>query len=129
MKQKIILSIVVILLLILAVFCWRFFTQIDLYNTGVSDREYIEIAKQTIEVQEFLDKYPKAKAYVDRSGSLAVDFRLDKYQKNGILLKYLRLRIFIDPQNNRPAKRFIDCSGTVIKNNLLEYLQRERCFE
>jgi len=128
MKQKIILSIVV-LLLILAVFCWRFFTQINLYNTGVSDREYIEIAKQTIEVQEFLDKYPKAKTYVDRSGSLAVDFRLDKYQKNGTLLKYLRLRIFIDPQNNRSAKRFIDCSGTVIKNNLLEYLQRERCFE
>jgi len=101
----------------------------DLYNTGVSDGEYIEIAKQTIEVQEFLDKYPKAKAYVDRSGSLAVDFRLDKYQKNEILLKYLRLRIFIDPQNNRPTKRFIDCSGTVIKNDLLEYLQKERCFE
>ena len=103
---------------------------INLYVTGISDEEYIRIAGQTIEVQKFLKKYPSATAYVDRSGALAVDFRIDKYIGLGTNGNYLRLRIFINPRNNRPMTlKFIDCSGKLIRNNLLEYLQTEKCLE
>jgi len=95
------------------------------YDTGISDEEYIEITSQTLEAQKFLEKYPNATIYVDRSGALAVDYRVDNNMKN----RYLRLRIFIDWRTNQPSGKFIDCSGTYIRKNLLEYLETERCFE
>lgn len=101
------------------------------YDTGISDEEYIAIAGQTAEAQKFLEKYPDATILVDRSGALAVDYRLDKLVKNDTTLvsKYLRLRIFIDWRTNQPSERFIDCSGTYITKNLLEYLETEKCFD
>jgi len=95
------------------------------YDTGISDEEYIEITSQTLEAQKFLEKYPNATIYVDRSGALAVDYRVDNNMKN----RYLRLRIFIDWRTNQPSRKFIDCSGTYIRKNLLEYLETEKCFE
>ena len=89
------------------------------YDTGISDEEYIEITSQTLEAQKFLEKYPNATIYVDRSGALAVDYRMHA----------LRLRIFIDWRTNQPSDKFIDCSGTYIRKNLLEYLETEKCFE
>jgi len=95
------------------------------YDTGISDEEYIEIASQTLEAQKFLEKYPNATIYVDRSGRLAVDYRVTNNLKN----RHLRLRIFINWRTNQPSDKFIDCSGTYIRKNLLEYLETEKCFE
>ena len=39
------------------------------YDTGISDEEYIEITSQTLEAQKFLEKYPNATIYVERSGA------------------------------------------------------------
>jgi len=95
------------------------------YDTGISDEEYTEIASQTLEAQKFLEKYPNATIYVDRSGALAVDYRVT----NNINNKYLRLRIFIDWKTNQPSDKFIDCSGTYIRKNILEYVESEKCLE
>jgi len=95
------------------------------YDTGISDEEYTEIASQTLEAQKFLEKYPNATIYADRSGALAVDYRVT----NNINNKYLRLRIFIDWKTNQPSDKFIDCSGTYIRKNILEYLESEKCLE
>jgi flagellar basal body-associated protein FliL len=95
------------------------------YDTGISDEEYIEIASQTLEAQKFLEKYPNATIYVDRSGALAVDYRVTNHIKS----RYLRLRIFIDWRTNQPSDKFIDCSGTYIRKNLLEYIETEKCLD
>ena len=95
------------------------------YDTGISDEEYIEIASQTLEAQKFLEKYPNSTIYVDRSGALAVDYRVTNNIKN----RYLRLRIFINWKTNQPSDKFIDYSGTYIRKNLVEYLETEKCFE
>ena len=95
------------------------------YDTGISDEEYIAIASQTLEAQKFLEKYPNATIYVDRSGALAVDYRVTNNIKN----RHLRLRIFINWKTNQPSDKFIDCSGTYIRKNLVEYLETEKCFE
>ena len=95
------------------------------YDTGIGDQEYIEIASQTLEAQKFLEKYPNATIYVDRSGALAVDYRVTNNIKN----RHLRLRIFINWRTHQPSDKFIDCSGTYISKNLLAYLETENCFE
>ena len=95
------------------------------YDTGISDEEYIEITSHTVEAQKFLEKCPNATISVDRSGALAVDYRVN----TNIYDRYLRLRIFIDWRTNQPSDMFIDCSGTYIRKNLLEYLETENCFE
>ena len=95
------------------------------YDTGISDEEYIEIVSQTLEAQKFLEKYSNATIYVDRSGALAVDYRVTNNIKN----RHLRLRIFLDWRTNQPSDKFIDCSGTYISKNLIAYLETENCFE
>lgn len=96
-----------------------YFNPVTFYDNGVSDEEYIEITNQTIEAQKFLEKYPVSITQVDRSGGLAVDYRV-----NGNLdSEYLRLRIFIDWRNNKPKEMFVDNSGTYIRENILEYLE------
>lgn len=99
------------------------------YGTDISDEEYIKIAKSTLEAQKFLEKYPEAIVEVDRSGKLAVDFRVDMRPiiETDSSLKWIRLRVFIIPKNNMPSEKFIDCNGKVIKSNLLEYLDTENC--
>ena len=89
------------------------------YDNGVSDEEYIAITNQTVEAQKFLQKYPNAVIEVDRSGALAVDYRVE----SNSTAEYLRLRIFIDWRTNKPADMFIDNSGTYTTENLLEYIE------
>lgn len=101
-----------------------------------SDEEFIEKTNQTTESQKFLEKYPSATIFVDRNGpsleyldyAVEVDYRIDKYNPDKDI-NYLRLRIFINPRDNQPADRFIDCSGTYIKENLIEYIEKEQCFK
>ena len=87
------------------------------YDNGVSDEEYIAMTNQTVEAKKFLEKYPNSTIRVDRSGALAVDYRLDA--QGG----YLRLRIFIDWRTNTTTEMFIDNSGTYNRENILEYLE------
>jgi len=123
-KRYLIIIISVVAVSVVLVLC-GFYRLYDLYrprtfyDTGISDEEYIEIVSQTLEAQKFLEKYPNATIFVERSGALAVDYRK----------MYLRLRIFIDWRTNQPSDMFIDCSGTYIRKNLLEYLETEKCFE
>ena len=98
------------------------------YDTGISDEEYIAITNQTMEAQKFLEKYPNATIFVDRSGALAVDYRIETALENGTTA-HLRLRIFIDWKTNQPSDRFLDCSGTYIQENLVEHLETETCLE
>jgi hypothetical protein len=92
------------------------------YDTGMrarSDEEYIAITNQTMEAQKFLEKYPNATIFVDRSGRLAVDYRVDA--DDG----YIRLRVFINPTKNEPSEMFLDINGTYIRKNIIERLQTE----
>jgi len=89
------------------------------YDNGVSDEEYIAVTNQTLEAQKFLEKYPNAVIQVDRSGRLAVDYRVNTHLSS----EYLRLRVFIDWKTNKPTDIFIDNSGTYITENLLEHLE------
>jgi len=131
MKKRTLISIVSLVTASVILVLWGFYLLDDLYrprtfyDTGISDDEYIEIASQTLEAQKFLERYPNATIFVDRSGALAVDYRVDNNVKN----KYLRLRIFIDWRTNQPSDRFIDCSGTYVQTNLVEYLETEECLE
>ena len=131
MKKRTLISIVsLVTALVILVLC-GFYLLDDLYrprtfyDTGISDDEYIETASQTLEAQKFLEKYPNATTFVDRSGALAVDYRVD----NNVKDKYLRLRIFVDWRTNQPSDMFVDCSGTYIQKDLVEYLETEECLE
>ncbi len=130
-KLIIIIPIVVVALVIGTVLLYDLFRAKTFYDTGISDGEYIKIASQTIEAQKFLEKYPNATIYVDRSSRLAVDYRVDKYQINDTTQSWkgIRLRIFIDWRNNKPTSKFIDCSGTIIRKSLSEYLEMEKCLD
>ncbi|MCD4844772.1 MAG: hypothetical protein K8R25_09825 [Methanosarcinales archaeon] len=67
---------------------------------------------------------------MDRSGSLAVDLRVDIYDDVGTNVNYLRLRVFINPRNHRPTgKKFIDSKGKHVENNILGYIKTEKCLE
>jgi hypothetical protein len=131
MKKRNLIVIISVVVVSVVLALWGVYLLYDLYrprtfyDTGISDEEYIEIASQTLEAQKFLEKYPNSTIFVDRSGALAVDYRLDNNMKNG----YLRLRIFVDWRTNQPSDMFIDCSGTYIRKNLLEYLETGKCFE
>ena len=89
------------------------------YDNGVTDEEYITITNETLEAQKFLEKYPNATIQVDRSGRLAVDYRMN----GNIYTEYLRLRIFIDWRSNEPEEMFVDNSGTYIRESILEYIE------
>ena len=92
---------------------------------GISDPEYIRIAKATTEARAFLQKHPDAQVAVDRSGSLAVDFWVSPAGATHI--DHLRLRVFIDPRRHRPMKSFIVCAGGLVQQNLLDFLRTEQC--
>jgi len=92
---------------------------------GMSDPEYLRIAKTTAEAQVFLQTYPNAQASVDRSGSLAVDFWVSP--PGATHIDHLRLRVFINPRTNRPTRRFVVCSGRLVQKSLLDFLRSEQC--
>lgn len=98
------------------------------YWPGVADAALINAAKGTPEAKKLLAKYPWAEIAVDRSGKLAVDFRVDKLEGNDKPGAYLRLRVFIDPATNTPGDQFLDLSGKVIRRDILHYLDKETVF-
>ncbi len=96
------------------------------YDNGTSDEEYISIASTTQEAQIFLNQYPQAETFVDRSGSLAVDFRASKQPVTDTAQRWegIRLRVFIDPTTHRPAGTFIDCNGKIVRDKVKQHLEQ-----
>ncbi|HHW41798.1 MAG TPA: hypothetical protein GXX19_11765 [Syntrophomonadaceae bacterium] len=98
------------------------------YWPGIADAELINAAKGTPEAKKLLAKYPWAQIVVVRSGSPAVDFRVDKLEGDDKPGPYLRLRVLIDPDTVAPAGRFLDLNGTVVRRDIVRLLDEETCF-
>lgn len=93
------------------------------------DQVIIDNQRNLAEVQAFLEKYPdQTTITVDRSGRLAVDYRVDGPAAD----QYLRLRVLSDNAGN-PQEMFIDCSdgsnSKVQDENVLTYIETETCLE
>ncbi len=122
-KSFLVLSVVWIGLLMVTSCAWE---SQQFYNNGVSDAEYVFIARVNQDAQAFLEEHPQAETYVDRSGRLAVDFRVSKRPVTSTtqLWEGIRLRVFIDPKTNQPTETFIDCNSRIIRNNVRQYLEQ-----
>lgn len=87
------------------------------------DQEYVARAERTEQAQALLAKYPDARRSVDRGAAVAVEFRVER----GV--RYLRLRVIMDSFANRPLDTSVDCSGSIVRENVTEYLRTERCLD
>jgi hypothetical protein len=96
------------------------------FDNGVSDEEYISVARNTEEAGAFLEKYPQAEVIVDRSNKLAVDFRMSMYLVTSTTQNWegIRLRVFIDPKTKQPAETFLQCDNTFVKDRIIQYLEQ-----
>jgi hypothetical protein len=94
------------------------------YDDEVPDREYAEIAQEHPHAQAFLERYPEAETHVDRSGRLAVDFRVTRRVPTDTTQNWegVRLRVFIDPDTKQPADTFLQCDERILKDNVLRHL-------
>jgi hypothetical protein len=117
------LSVVLIVFLMVASCAWQPQT---LYDNGVTDEEYVSVAREHPDAQAFLEKYPPAETYVDRSGGLAVDFLVSKYPVTSTtqLWEGIRLRVFIDSSTNQPTGTLFQCDNRIIENNVRQYLDQ-----
>jgi hypothetical protein len=96
------------------------------FDNGVSDEEYISVARNTEEARAFLAKYTQAEVIVDRSSKLAVDFRMSKHPVTSAtqIWEGIRLRVFIDPKTKRPAETFLQCDNKFVKERIIQYLEQ-----
>jgi hypothetical protein len=96
------------------------------YDNGVSDEEYVSIARMHHDAQAFLEEYPQAETYVDRSGRLAVDFRVTKHLVTNTTQHWegIRLRVFIDPKTNQPTETLIQYNNKIIESSVRQYLKQ-----
>jgi hypothetical protein len=96
------------------------------YDNGVPDEEYVSIASKQQEAQVFLENYPQADILVDRSGRLAVDFRVTQHPATSTAEHWeeIRLRIFIDPKTNQPLETFVQCNDRFIEEDVQQYLEQ-----
>jgi hypothetical protein len=96
------------------------------YDNGVSDEEYVSTARLHDDAQAFLAAYPQAETYVDRSGALAVDFRVTKSPVTSTTQRWegIRVRVFIDPRTKQPTETLIQCNDKMIRDNVRQYLEQ-----
>jgi len=96
------------------------------YDNGISDEEYVSIARGHDDAQAFLERFPQAETNVDRSGSLAVDFLIAARPVTSTTQQWegIRLRVFIDPDTNRPVDTLLQCDNRITEDNVREYLQQ-----
>jgi hypothetical protein len=96
------------------------------YDNGISDEEYVSIARGHDDAQAFLERSPQAETNVDRSGSLAVDFLIAARPVTSTTQQWegIRLRVFIDPDTNRPVDTLLHCDNRIMEDNVREYLQQ-----
>ncbi len=97
-------------------------------HTGddIPDEEVIAIARSHPMAQAFLELHPEPEILIDRSGALAVDFRVTTRRPRDTtdLWQGIRLRVFVDPRSRQPTKTLIQCDTTVVEKNVEEYLER-----
>ncbi len=95
------------------------------YDTGVSDAEYVDIAREHPHARAFLERYPLAETYVDRSGRLAVDFRVDRRPVTESTQSWegIRLRVFLSPQTMQPTETLLQCDERILTHDVLGYLE------
>jgi hypothetical protein len=117
------LSVVWIVFLMVASCAWQPQT---LYDNGVADEEYVSVAREHPDAQAFLEKYPQAETYVDRSGGIAVDFLVSKHPVTSTtqLWEGIRLRVFIDSSTNQPTETLLQCDNRIIESNVRQYLEK-----
>ena len=132
MRKRLYFVLPIMLAIALAV-VWYVSLPRQFYDTGVSDADYISIARGTQEAVALLAKYPQAETLVDRSGRLAVDFRVDRRPVSSTAQTWegIRLRVFIDPSTNRPTEAFLQCDSEFVKRKVVQYLEQyaetQRC--
>ncbi len=99
---------------------------LQFYDNGVTDAEYISAATKHTDAQLFLQKFPQAQTYVDRSGALAVDFRLDREPVTSTTQQWkgIRLRVFLDPETRQGTQTFVDCDGTMTEKGIRQVVER-----
>lgn len=95
------------------------------YDNGISDEEYVSIASKHQDAKFFLTSYPESETYIDRSGKLAVDFRVDTKPIRSTTDKWkgIRLRVFIDPETRRATDTLIQCNDMLIEEEIRQYLE------
>jgi hypothetical protein len=122
-KSFLVLSGVWILLLMVPSCTW---VSRQFYDNGVPDEEYVDIAREHHDAQAFLERFPHAETYVDRSGRLAVDFRVARRPVTSTTQRWegIRLRVFIDLKTNQPTETFIQCNDRIVKNHVQEYVDQ-----
>jgi hypothetical protein len=122
-KSFFLLSAVWLTLLTLTSCAWQ---PQQFYDNGVSDEEYVSIASGHDDAQAFLELYPQAETYVDRSGRLAVDFRVTTRPVTSTTQQWegIRLRVFLDPRTNQPTETFVQCNERITKKNVRQYVEQ-----
>ena len=120
-KSLLVLSVVWMMLLMVTSCAWG---PQQFYDNGLSDEEYVSIARGHDDAQAFFEAYPEAETYVDRSGALAVDFRVTRSPVTSTTQRWegIRLRVFIDPRSKQPTKTLIQCDDRMIEKNVRQYL-------
>jgi hypothetical protein len=123
MKLLSTLSVVFIVFLMVASCAWQLQT---FYDNGVADEEYVSVAREHPNAQVFLEKYPQAENYVDRSGRLAVDFIISKHPVTSTtqLWEGIRLRVFIDSSTNKSTETLFQCDNRIIEKNVRQYMEQ-----
>jgi hypothetical protein len=119
------------------------------------DETIISNQKDLKEVKAFLNKYPNASMWVERSGSLEAYYQVDNSSKypnatqewddksgryvvidnNGTTIgdyRSLTLSVSVDDEG-KPQEMWVQCwtpdSGPLIRENILNYIETETCLE
>jgi hypothetical protein len=121
-KKSLLIQIIILILMLMVPSC--ILKSDQYYDNGTSDEEYISIAREQEDVRIFLERYPQAEMAVDRSGRLAVDFKVTTISVISTTQNWegIRLRIFLDPKTNQPTGSLFQCNNKVIENEVHKYL-------
>ena len=95
----------------------------------------IERANRLEETKILLTRYPNVSIEVDRSGRLAVDYRITEpaQANDSNVLPYLRLRILMS-SDGEPQELFAECWNNstnrhIEQEDVISYLRTETCLE
>jgi predicted RNase H-related nuclease YkuK (DUF458 family) len=129
-KRSIIIGLIVVAIIVIGSGATYFYMSERIPpEDDLPDKLIVDNQKEMPEVKAFLMKYPDASISVDRSGKLAVDYRVDK-QISGDDVRTLRLRVFAG-NDARPQEVYIDCADSknshLTYDDILNYIKTENC--